>query len=347
MDSEHTGEQQMTTTNPYQVLGVEEDATAAEIRTAYRKAALQNHPDKQESEEARAEASHKFARISNAYEILSDPEQKRQYDLQTNIQEEYQYDEDYHHAPPFHFHDPFQVFESVFREEFGQRNTAATPQRRDRMMDPFGNDPFFQSAFGSGSLFDDAFDSFFGPSRSSRRPHFRNYNDGDYNPHGLPQQRRRDEDEIAPRRHRSYYHDPFEEMERRMQHGFQEQLRRHPADPGFSSSGSTFYSSTTSTSNRGSNGETVTESVTTRRINGKEQTVKEHIVRKADGTVERHVDTSGDDDFPALDNFIDNRNKNSVPRERMALPQQQQDGQSSSSSNNNRADRPRRWWKKW
>ena len=62
--------------NPYDVLGVSANATAAEIKTAYRKAALRYHPDKQTNEQDLHTATEQFAKLSNAYEILSDPEQK-------------------------------------------------------------------------------------------------------------------------------------------------------------------------------------------------------------------------------------------------------------------------------
>ena len=59
-----------------------------------------------------------------------------------------------------------------------------------------------------------------------------------------------------------------------------------------------FYSSTSF----GGGGRGVSESVstTTRIINGKRQTVTERTVTRPDGTVERHTETSGDDDFPLL-----------------------------------------------
>ena len=54
----------------YQVLGVSQDATPSQIKSAYRKAALRVHPDKV-AENERESANLLFAKISNAYEILS------------------------------------------------------------------------------------------------------------------------------------------------------------------------------------------------------------------------------------------------------------------------------------
>jgi DnaJ-class molecular chaperone len=57
--------------------GVSKDASAAEIKRAYRHLALQYHPDKNKDD---PEAEKKFIEISNAYEILSDEEKRRTYD---------------------------------------------------------------------------------------------------------------------------------------------------------------------------------------------------------------------------------------------------------------------------
>lgn len=62
----------------YKVLGVEKEASAAEIKKAYRQLALKYHPDKTKGDK---EAEGKFKEISEAYAVLSDPEKKKQYDL--------------------------------------------------------------------------------------------------------------------------------------------------------------------------------------------------------------------------------------------------------------------------
>ena len=60
----------------YKTLGVEKSATPDEIKKAYRKLALEFHPDKNKSKEA----ENKFKEINQAYEILSSPQKRQQYD---------------------------------------------------------------------------------------------------------------------------------------------------------------------------------------------------------------------------------------------------------------------------
>lgn len=60
----------------YQILGVAKTATEQEIKKAYRKLALENHPDRNKSKEAHE----KFKEVTRAYEVLSDSQKKQQYD---------------------------------------------------------------------------------------------------------------------------------------------------------------------------------------------------------------------------------------------------------------------------
>ncbi|KAL7499660.1 hypothetical protein ACHAWT_007287 [Skeletonema menzelii] len=68
-----------STTSLYQTLNIPKTATQSEIKKAYRKAALQHHPDKVPPEQ-RAKAEHKFKEISKAYEWLSDEKKRELYD---------------------------------------------------------------------------------------------------------------------------------------------------------------------------------------------------------------------------------------------------------------------------
>jgi molecular chaperone DnaJ len=61
----------------YEILGVSRDATQEEIKAAYRKAALQHHPDRNPENK---EAEEIFKRASEAYSVLGDPDKRSQYD---------------------------------------------------------------------------------------------------------------------------------------------------------------------------------------------------------------------------------------------------------------------------
>lgn len=64
----------------YKILDVPRTADEKTIRKAYRKQALQWHPDKAGSDEERDMFEKKFQELAEAHEILSDPEQRARYD---------------------------------------------------------------------------------------------------------------------------------------------------------------------------------------------------------------------------------------------------------------------------
>ncbi|CAN6351235.1 unnamed protein product [Urochloa humidicola] len=88
--------------NLYLILGVEPDCSAADIKKAYRKAALRHHPDKAAQllvrnentvdgfwrdvvKEVYADADHLFKTIGEAYNVLSDPDKRQEYDFEEDL----------------------------------------------------------------------------------------------------------------------------------------------------------------------------------------------------------------------------------------------------------------------
>lgn len=62
----------------YEILGVSKDASEEDIKKAYKKLAVKYHPDKNPGNK---EAEEKMKEINNAYNVLSDPDNKRKYDM--------------------------------------------------------------------------------------------------------------------------------------------------------------------------------------------------------------------------------------------------------------------------
>ena len=60
----------------YEVLGLQKGATEAEIKSAFRKKAMECHPDRNPGDK---EAEERFKEIHEAYSVLSDPDKKNKY----------------------------------------------------------------------------------------------------------------------------------------------------------------------------------------------------------------------------------------------------------------------------
>ncbi|MNK45040.1 Chaperone protein DnaJ [compost metagenome] len=71
----------------YAVLGVDSEATDAQIRKAYKKLAVELHPDRYVGRPSeQEEAQKRFAQVSHAYNVLKDAEQRNEYDFMRRLQ---------------------------------------------------------------------------------------------------------------------------------------------------------------------------------------------------------------------------------------------------------------------
>jgi molecular chaperone DnaJ len=102
----------------YEVLGVARDVSAQELKSAYRKVALQYHPDRNPGDQA---AEDRFKEASEAYEVLSDPEKRAKYDR-------------FGHQQGFHFEGGFNAatINDIFGEIFGDIFGAGRARRGGR-----------------------------------------------------------------------------------------------------------------------------------------------------------------------------------------------------------------------
>jgi len=132
------GDEEGEETDLYEILGVERDADESTIKRAYRKKAIQWHPDKNPEDKEKAEEM--FKRVAHAYEVLSDTEKRDNYD-RTGSAEGFAGSYRGDHV------DPFDLFRSFFggsspffdQDHFDPfESMSMFPNRRGSRRDPFG-----------------------------------------------------------------------------------------------------------------------------------------------------------------------------------------------------------------
>lgn len=283
-----------TSTNPYEILGVSNTATSQQIKSQYKKLALKYHPDRVVSAD-KEEANKNFAAISGAFELLGDASRRREFDErispQTGSRRGHDFSDDRggFHDPfndpffsssfgfggrsssresIFHFTDPFQIFEEVFRDELrSQRHSSSSSSRRGA--GPF-SDPFFQSDPFSSDPFVSSGSMFGCRTGGMSSSHF-----------GAM-------DSMMSR---------MSQMQNQSMRGF-DTLGNGGSSVNFATSSSSFST--------GGNHPSVSQSTKTTIVNGVRKTVTERTVVHPDGRIERHVESSdGDDSAGRLPSSID------------------------------------------
>ena len=162
----------------YAILGVDRNASAVEIRRAYRRLALEYHPDRNEH------GAETFKLVSRAYETLSDAERRNAYDVATGhgVRGGWMHGNDDDDvdvtttrgwrgnagsggATRTFYRDPFDLFRDVFGDDFGTF-VGGGMMPRDPFADFGRRGGASSSMFGGGGIggfgFDDEFDDGFG-----------------------------------------------------------------------------------------------------------------------------------------------------------------------------------------
>lgn len=264
--------------NPYKVLNVKPNASEAEIKKAYRRLALLHHPDRKTSPEEKEKSAQIFQKVGNAYEILGDKDRRALYDQHGSVAQSTQ----------TRYQDPFM-------RGFGGFGSFGS----------FGRGFFNDSERFHTSDFTDPFDLF--------HQVFRQNLDSDHVDHlsGFTRNRR-------SQRSSAHASDDFG-----FGQGIEQIMARHMNMMNMMDNESPFQSNSLNPRNMESSSfqsgggnyhrSGVSTSTKTTIVNGKRRTITEKIIYNPDGTVERKVETNGDEDFPSIEQ---NQNRTFIEGER-------------------------------
>jgi len=143
--------------NPYSVLGVPRNANLRQIKTAYKRLARQTHPDRNPS----AQANEEFIRVQEAYEILSDPEKRREYDRTGTIHKgprpaEEQDAPFYFRTAFYNMHGMYNIHQRIIEYYHTQYPVTGVLKLTTQMYNslvPVHSPTFFHSPFSNGAFF--------------------------------------------------------------------------------------------------------------------------------------------------------------------------------------------------